>query len=130
MLSHGGPSAYPPDRSQTFFSSALGYTWSNSSVDEIMTRAIRKNADNLQAAALKEGQNVAHVVVYPNYSLLDTLLKDMYGNNVNRLGKLKRTIDHKNIMGLAGGFKCGSMSENPTSWLLCDKDIGHYISKL
>ncbi|KAI9449065.1 FAD dependent oxidoreductase [Lactarius psammicola] len=105
VFTHGTPSAYPPDRSQVFFPSVLSFSWSNSSLDETMTRAIRESADSLRATALKDGQDVKHASVYPNYALFDTPLKDMYGKNVPRLRALRRAIDPEDVMGLAGGFK-------------------------
>ena len=105
LFSHGGPSAYPPDRSLISFTSVLGFTWFNSSLDETMTRALRKSADSLRAAALKDGQDVEHAAVSPNYALFDTTLKDMYGGNVPRLRALRQAIDPEDVMGLAGGFK-------------------------
>jgi len=105
VFTHGTPSAYPPDRSRVFFPSLLSYSWSNSSLDETMTRAIRESADSLRAAALKDGQDVEHAAVYPNYALFDTPLEDMYGKNVPRLRALRRSIDPEDVMGLAGGFK-------------------------
>ncbi|KAI0289873.1 FAD-binding domain-containing protein [Multifurca ochricompacta] len=105
LLSHGTPSAYPPDRSQIYFPSGIALTWSNSSLDQIMAQSIRQAADDLQAAALREGQNVTNAVVYPNYSLFDTPLEAMYGDNVERLRKLKQVIDPGNVMNLSGGFR-------------------------
>jgi hypothetical protein len=99
------PSAYPPDRSLLYFPSLLGFSWLNSSLDDTMTRAIRESADNLRAAALKDGQDVEHAAVYPNYALFDTPLEDMYGKNVARLHALRQAIDPNNVMGLAGGFR-------------------------
>ena len=77
----------------------------NSSLDETMTRAIRESADSLRAAALKDGQDVEHAAVYPNYALFDTPLEDMYGKNVPRLHALRQAIDPNDVMGLAGGFR-------------------------
>jgi hypothetical protein len=105
VFTHGKPSAYPPDRSLLYFPSLLGFSWLNSSLDDTMTRAIRESADNLRAAALKDGQDVEHAAVYPNYALFDTALKDMYGKNVPRLHELRQAIDPNDVMGLAGGFR-------------------------
>ncbi|KAI0289880.1 hypothetical protein B0F90DRAFT_1825825 [Multifurca ochricompacta] len=105
VLSHGPPSAYPPDRSHPVFPSVLSLTWSNSTLDGIMAHSIREVADNLHAAALEDGQDVKNGMIYPNYALFDTPLKDMYGDNVERLQKLRRIIDPEDVMGLAGGFK-------------------------
>jgi hypothetical protein len=70
-----------------------------------MTRAIRESANSLRAAALKDGQDVEHAAVYPNYAMFDALLEDMYGQNVPRLEALRLAIDPEEVMGLAGGFK-------------------------
>jgi hypothetical protein len=105
VFTHGTPSAYPPDRSRLYFPSLLSFSWLKSSLDETVTRAIRESADSLRAAALKDGQDVEHAAVYPNYALFDTPLKDMYGNNVPRLHALRQAIDPDNVMGLAGGFR-------------------------
>ena len=105
VFSHGGPSAYPPDRSRVSFPSLMSISWLNSSLDETMTRALRKSANSLRAAALKDGQDVKKAPVYPNYALFDTPLEDMYGGNVPRLHAVRRAIDPEDVMGLAGGFK-------------------------
>ncbi|KAI0291490.1 FAD-binding domain-containing protein [Multifurca ochricompacta] len=105
LLSHGTPSAYPPNRSQIYFPSGIGLKWSNSSLDQVMVGSLRQAADNLHAAALREGQNVTNAVVYPNYALFDTPLEAMYGNNVDRLRRLRRVIDPGNVMNLTGGFR-------------------------
>ena len=70
-----------------------------------MTSAIRESGNSLSAAALKDGQDVEHASVYPNYALFDTPLEDMYGQNVPRLRAVRRSIDPEDVMGLAGGFK-------------------------
>ena len=105
LFTHGPPSAYPPDRSRLYFPSILTFSWANSSLDETMTRAIREGRDSLRAAALKDGQDIEHAAVYPNYALFDTPLEDMYGKNVPRLRALRCAIDPEDVMGLAGGFK-------------------------
>ncbi|KAF8267728.1 FAD-binding domain-containing protein [Lactarius quietus] len=105
VFAHGTASAYPPDRSRLYFPSLLSFAWLNSSLDETMTRAIRESANSLRASALKDGQDVEHAAVYPNYALFDTPLEDMYGENVPRLRAVRRAIDPEDVMGLAGGFK-------------------------
>ena len=42
-----------------------------------MTCTIREGADSLRAPAVKDGQDVEHAAVYPNYALFDTSLEDM-----------------------------------------------------
>ncbi|KAH9042472.1 FAD-binding domain-containing protein [Lactarius pseudohatsudake] len=105
LLSHGTPSAYPPDRSQVVFPGIISYEWSNASLDATMARALRQNTDEAHAAVLADGQNISHAATYVNYALFDTPLKDMYGANVARLRKIRAEIDPEDVMGLAGGFK-------------------------
>ncbi|KAH9177798.1 FAD-binding domain-containing protein [Lactarius sanguifluus] len=105
LLSHGTPSAYPPDRSQVVFPGIVIYQWSNASLDATMARALRQNTDEARAAVLADGQNVSHAATYVNYALFDTPLKDMYGASVARLQKIRAEIDPEDVMGLAGGFK-------------------------
>jgi hypothetical protein len=105
LFSHGSGSAYPPDRSQALFPSVLLYSWSDASLDQTFTRAIRKQSDALHNAALADGQNVSHAAVYVNNAPSDTPLKDIYGENLPRLRKIRAEVDPEDVMGLAGGFK-------------------------
>ena len=105
VSSPGSGSAYPPDRSQTVFSSVLGFTWTNSSIDGIIASSMRKEAARIHEVALADGQNVSHAAVYVNYALFDRPLEDIYGQNVARLRDIRAAIDPEDVMGLAGGFK-------------------------
>ncbi|KAH9060550.1 FAD-binding domain-containing protein [Lactarius vividus] len=105
LLSHGTPSAYPPNRSQVVFPSAINFLWTNASLDATMARTLRQNTDLVRAAVLADGQDVSHAATYVNYALFDTPLKDIYGANVPRLRKIRAEIDPEDVMGLAGGFK-------------------------
>jgi hypothetical protein len=105
ILSHGSGTAYPPDRSQALFPSALVYTWSNMSLDHTFALALRNQSDAVHSAVLADGQNVSHAAVYVNYALFDTPLEDMYGGNVPKLREIKAEIDPEDVMGLAGGFR-------------------------
>ncbi|KAH9990419.1 hypothetical protein BJV77DRAFT_1068929 [Russula vinacea] len=105
LFSHGSESAYPPDRSHAILPSSLTLQWSNASLDEIMAYALRNMTNAIHAAALADGQNVSHVAVYPNNALFGTPLEDMYGGNVERLRKIRATVDPEDVMGLAGGWK-------------------------
>jgi len=105
LFSHGSDSAYPPDRSQAVFPSALTAQWSDSSLDDTMASALRKFADAIRDAALADGQNVSHAAKYPNYALFGTPLEDMYGGNVERLRRIRAAIDPNNVMNLTGGWK-------------------------
>ena len=70
-----------------------------------MASVLRAISDTVHAVALADGQNVSHAAVYVNYALFDTPLKDIYGENVERLREIKAAIDPADVMGLAGGFK-------------------------
>ncbi|KAI0260026.1 FAD dependent oxidoreductase [Gloeopeniophorella convolvens] len=105
VFSHGSDSAFPPDRSHALFPSAIGYAWSNASLDETMAQSLRESTDAAHAAALAEGQNVSDASPYINYALFDTPVELLYGENLPRLRAIKKEIDPEDVMGLAGGFK-------------------------
>jgi hypothetical protein len=71
----------------------------------MMAFALRQISDNILTTALADGQNVSHAAVYPNYALFGRPLEDMYGENVERLRKIRAVIDPDNVMGLSGGWK-------------------------
>jgi len=105
LFSHGNDSAYPPDRSQAVFPTALNVGWSNSSLDDAVALALRNFADAIRDAALADGQNVSHAAKYVNSALFGTPLEDMYGGNVERLRRIRAAIDPNDVMSLAGGWK-------------------------
>ena len=105
VFSYGSDSAYPPDRSQAIFPSNILTQWSDASLDETMASVLRQFSDTIRSIALADGQNVSDAAVYPNYALYGTPLKDLYGANVERLRKIRASIDPKYVMGLAGGWK-------------------------
>ena len=105
LFSHGNDSAYPPDRSQALFPSALSVQWSNSSLDDTMAFALRNISDTIRDVALADGQNVSHAAKYPNYALFGTPLEDIYGGNVERLRRIRAAIDPNDVMSLTGGWK-------------------------
>lgn len=85
--------------------SALVAQWSNASLDDTMTFALRNISDTIHSAALADGQKVSHAAKYPNYALFGTPLEHMYGGNVERLRKIRAAIDLDDVMGLTGGWK-------------------------
>ncbi len=105
LFSHGSGSAYPPDRSQAIFPSALTVVWLNASLDDTMAYVLRNISDTIRNVAIADGQNVSHAAKYPNYALFGTPLEDMYGGNVERLHEIRVAIDPEDVMGLAGGWK-------------------------
>jgi len=59
----------------------------------------------LTAAVLKDGQNVSDVMQYPNYSLGDTPIANMYGSTLPRLKALRTKYDPTGVMLRTGGPK-------------------------
>jgi Berberine and berberine like len=105
LFSHGGDSAFPPDRSQAVFPSALTVEWSNSSLDDAMTFALRSFADAIHDVTVADGHNMTHAAKYPNYAIFGTPLEDMYGGNVKRLRSIRAAVDPNDVMKLTGGWK-------------------------
>ncbi|KAF8486344.1 FAD-binding domain-containing protein [Russula ochroleuca] len=105
LFSHGSGSAYPPDRSQAIFTSQLTVEWTNATLKETMAIALRNISNTIRAVALADGQDVSDAALYPNYALFGTPLEDMYGENVERLRKIRAAIDPEDVMGLTGGWK-------------------------
>ena len=105
LFSHGSPSAYPPDRTQTVFPSLLNVAWLNASLDNTVADILHDGAKTIRDVALADGQDLSNAAVYVNFALFDTPLEDMYGGNVARLHQIKTEIDPEGVMDLAGGFK-------------------------
>lgn len=99
------PSAYPPYRTFAYTPVFIYFSWDDEKYDADFDAAIKASAKRVTEAAIEEGQDIEHAPLYPNYALHDTPLNKMYGGNVARLRKLKKKVDPKNVMGLAGGFK-------------------------
>ncbi|KAF8488657.1 FAD-binding domain-containing protein [Russula emetica] len=104
-FSHGSNSAYPPDRSQALFPAFVTVQWSDPSLDDKMAFVVRNISDTIRAVALADGQNVSHAAKYPNYATYGTPLEDMYGGNVERLHKIRASIDPGKVMDLTGGWR-------------------------
>jgi hypothetical protein len=105
FLSHGGPSAYPPNRSLPVFPSSILLEWTNASADEYMANAMRLSAASLVQAGIKDGQDLKNAAPYVNYALFGTPLKTMYGQHLERLHEIREEYDPQDVMGLAGGWK-------------------------
>ncbi|KAI9437989.1 FAD-binding domain-containing protein [Lactarius indigo] len=105
VFSHGPASAYPPNRSHALFPTAVIFVYNNASLDDTASKGLRSFSDAVTAVAVADGQDVSHAAVYPNYASFDTPLEEVYGANLPRLHGIKKAIDPKNVMGLAGGFK-------------------------
>jgi len=105
IFAHGGPSAYPPDRSRTILPANVYYGYSNKSVDEYMAHSMRMSTASLIAAGIKDGQDLENAAPYPNYALFGTPLEKMYGGHLGRLRRIREEYDPEDIMRLAGGWK-------------------------
>ena len=105
FLTHGGPSAYPPDRSLAVFPSMVYVTWTNASVDGFITDAIRLSTASLIEAGIQDGQDLKDAALYVNYALFGTPVERMYGGHLEWLRKIRKKYDPEDVMGLAGGWK-------------------------
>jgi hypothetical protein len=105
FLTHGGPSAYPPDRSLAVFPSIVYVTRTNASVDGFITDAIRLSTASLIEAGIQDGQDLKNAAPYVNYALIGTPVERMYGGHLKRLREIRKKYDPEDIMGLAGGWK-------------------------
>lgn len=105
VFSHGSDSAYPPDRSQAIFPTALDGIWSDPSLDDTMASVLRNISETVHDVALADGQNISSAAKYPNYALFGTPLENMYGGNLHRLHKIRKHVDPEDVMGLTGGWR-------------------------
>ena len=105
FLTHGGPSAYPPNRSLAVLPSSIYCGWTNNSADKYIVDAMRRSAASLVAAGIQDGQDLDKAAPYVNYALFGTPLEKMYGQHLGRLREIRKMYDPEDIMGLAGGWK-------------------------
>jgi len=105
FLTHGGPSAYPPERSRAFLPSIISYSWTDASVDRLMADAMRLSGASLVEVEIQDGQDLKNASIYGNYALFGTPLEAIYGDHLERLREIKKNYDPDNVMGLAGGWK-------------------------
>ena len=105
FLSHGGPSAYPPNRSLAVFPSSIYLGWTNASADGYMADAMRRSAASLVEAGIQDGQDLKNAAPSVNYALFGTPLETMYGEHLERLREIREEYDPEDVMGLAGGWK-------------------------
>lgn len=103
-FSHSTPSAYPHPASRPITPANSYVEYSDEADLEYVKDALKNLTAEVQAVAIREGQSTTDALHYPNYALADTPLELMYGDNVERLRKIKASVDPKNVMGLTGGF--------------------------
>jgi hypothetical protein len=105
IFTHGGPSAYPPDRSHTISPSSFFILWGDKSLDQLMYNSIQVLSAPITEAGIKDGQDLKDAAHCPNFALFGTPLEKIYGKNVKRLREIKQKYDPFRIMDLTGGFK-------------------------
>jgi hypothetical protein len=107
IFTHGGPSAYPPDRSRTILPSHIFVAWNDRSLDrdKYVYNSVRRLSASIIEAGIEDGQDLEDAAHYTNYALYGTPLEKMYGNNVKRLRAIKKKYDPFNVMDLTGGFR-------------------------
>ncbi|KAF8463791.1 FAD-binding domain-containing protein [Russula ochroleuca] len=105
FLTHGKPSAYPPDRSLAVLPSLVYVGWTSSSTDVYMADAAHRSAASLVEAAIQDGQDLKNAGPYVNYAIFGTPLERMYGKHLERLREIRKKYDPENVMGLTGGWK-------------------------
>jgi len=105
FLTHGSPSAYPPDRPLPVFPSSIYYGYTNKSADKHMGDAIRTSTATLERAGIQDGQDLKNAASYVNYAISGTSLEYIYDGNLPRLRQIRKKYDPKDVMGLAGGWR-------------------------
>ena len=105
LFTHGSGSAYPPDRSHAIFQTDVIVEWFYPSLDKIMAATLRHISGAIRDAALGDGQNVSQAAKYPNFALFGTPLENIYCGNLERLRKIRESVDPEDVMGLTGGWK-------------------------
>ncbi|KAI0301459.1 FAD dependent oxidoreductase [Russula brevipes] len=105
FLSHGGPSAYPPNRSLPVLPSSVSFGWTDESADPYMGDAIRQSVASLAETGIQNGQDLKNAAPYVNYAISGTPLEAMYGEHLGRLREIRKKYDPEDVMGLAGGWK-------------------------
>ena len=107
IFTHGGPSAYPPDRSHAVLPSSLFVAWNNKSLDKdkYVYDSLRNLSASIIEAGIKDGQDLMDAAHYPNNAIYGTPIEQIYGKNVERLRSIKKKYDLFRIMDLTGGFK-------------------------
>ena len=86
---------------------SITFCWRFPSDDDGFIKELRSTYYTAFQIALDDGQNIggSNQIVYPNYASDDTPLSQMYGKNVPRLRRIRKTWDPDNVMCLTGGFK-------------------------
>jgi FAD/FMN-containing dehydrogenase len=83
----------------------LYFAWNSAADDEFWYAAMRDSVNRLRQVAIQEGIYKPDFTQYPNYSITNTTAEALYGpENTRRLREIRKVIDPKGVMDLAGGF--------------------------
>ncbi|KAK4208241.1 hypothetical protein QBC37DRAFT_80310 [Rhypophila decipiens] len=102
---HATDSSYPHTSSPLPLNAY--FSWISKFEDEWWWARMRQSIDNITAQAKAEGiyVNAELQPAYPNYSLFDEPVENMYGpTNTARLRAVRQKYDPERVMDLAGGF--------------------------
>ncbi|PCH36093.1 FAD-binding domain-containing protein [Wolfiporia cocos MD-104 SS10] len=105
ILSHGSDSAWPPSRTQAILPLNIYFSYWFETSDAQIYQVMQTSSAYITQMAEEQGQEIADIMLYPNYAIYDTTLADMYGDNVAKLQVLHKQYDPDNVMGLCGGWK-------------------------
>lgn len=99
-----GPSAYPHLPSRPITPSCFWFDYTNPDDVEYFREKIKEVADEVEQVAIREGQSKKGDIKYPNYAVSGTPVEEMYGENLERLRRIRRGVDPRDVMQLQGGF--------------------------
>jgi len=106
MLTHGGPSAYPDSRAESFLPVGVNILWTDPAQDCNMRNLVEETVSYLWGIAVGQGQyDTFTAMSYPNYATADNQLQYIYGKNSPRLIALREQYDPEGVMLLTGGWK-------------------------
>ncbi|KAI5983605.1 FAD-binding domain-containing protein [Pisolithus marmoratus] len=98
-------SAWPPTYKDAIIPIVLYIAWISESSDDVMHDMVRRSMSTLLEKAVSLGLDIMDAPLYSNCALFDTPIERMYGNNIERLRKIKNDVDPYSVMSLTGGFK-------------------------
>lgn len=98
-----GDSAWPHEEGLVFGPLVGEFEWIGEENDEYWLKAIENAQSLLQIVASKIPEN-RDLPKYLNEALEDTLVEDIYRDNLEQLKALRQIYDQDNVMGMAKGF--------------------------
>ncbi|KAH9963685.1 hypothetical protein BJV74DRAFT_880011 [Russula compacta] len=91
-LTHGGPSAFPPNRSLAVLQSNMYLGYTSELADPFMADAMRSSAATMMEVGIQDGQDLKNAAPYVNYALFGTPLTTMYGEHWSGFIKSERSM--------------------------------------